>query len=61
MTGQQYADAIRALGLSQRASARLLGVNERTVRRWIADGERATIPRAVELLLQQRCVLLAQP
>jgi DNA-binding transcriptional regulator YiaG len=36
---QEYADAIDTLGLSQLASAKLLGVDGRTSRRWIS-GER---------------------
>ena len=49
MTGAQYQGAIAALGLSQRASAAFPGVDERTVRRWIADA--APIPQAVAMLL----------
>lgn len=39
MTADQYRSAIETLGLSQLAAARLLGVDERTSRRW-ANGER---------------------
>jgi DNA-binding transcriptional regulator YiaG len=39
VTPQEYADAIEALGLSQLAAAKLLGVDGRTSRRWIS-GER---------------------
>lgn len=39
MTADQYRNAIQALGLSQTAAARLLGVDPRTSRRWIS-GER---------------------
>lgn len=42
-------DAIKRLHLSQEASARFLGVNYRTVCRWVA-GE-YPIPYVVELLL----------
>ena len=48
MTPLEYTQAISRLGLSQRASARFFGVDERTVRRWI-KGERR-IPKSVELL-----------
>lgn len=39
MTPDDYREAIEKLGLSQIAAARLLGVDERTSRRW-ANGER---------------------
>lgn len=39
MTADEYRDAIEHLGLSQVAAAKLLGVDERTSRRW-AIGER---------------------
>ena len=39
MTADEYSEAIEALGLSQLAAARLLGVDGRTSRRWIS-GER---------------------
>jgi DNA-binding transcriptional regulator YiaG len=39
VTADDYRSAIEALGLSQLAAARLLGVDERTSRRW-ANGER---------------------
>lgn len=50
MTPKQYADAIDKLALSQRASGRFLGVDERTVRKWIAGDAR--IPEAVAKLLR---------
>jgi len=39
MTGTEFRTAIAVLGLSQLGAARLLGVDGRTVRRWIS-GER---------------------
>jgi hypothetical protein len=50
MTPTQYATAIKALGLSQRGAAKVLGVDERTSRKWIAGDSR--IPHSVALLLR---------
>ena len=36
MTPQQFLDAIEKLGLNQSSAARFLGVNDRTVRKWVA-------------------------
>lgn len=55
MTPTQYQAAIDRLGLSQVGAARLLGVDPRTSRRWVA-GDLA-IPRAVALALR---LMLAQ-
>jgi DNA-binding transcriptional regulator YiaG len=49
MTPDQYREAIARLDLSQVAAARLLGVDERTSRRW-AKGERDVPPPAVRFL-----------
>jgi DNA-binding transcriptional regulator YiaG len=49
MTPDEYRDAIERLGLSQVAAARLLGVDERTSRRW-AKGDRDVPPPAVRFL-----------
>lgn len=49
MTPDEYRDAIARLDLSQVAAARLLGVDERTSRRW-ATGEREVPPPAVRFL-----------
>lgn len=38
MTSEQYRDRIAALNLSQRAAARVIGVNERTSRTYAAHG-----------------------
>lgn len=50
MTPMQYAEAIDRLGFSQRSSAAFLGVNERQVRRWVAN--EARIPESVAKLLR---------
>jgi DNA-binding transcriptional regulator YiaG len=49
MTPDDYRDAIEKLGLSQVAAAKLLGVDERTSRRW-ANGERDVPAPAVRFL-----------
>ena len=49
MTNTQYREAIAALGLSQRRAAKLLGVDERTSRKW-ASGETAISPPAARFL-----------
>lgn len=49
MTADEYRDAIERLGLSQVAAARLLGVDDRTSRRW-AIGERDIPPPAERFL-----------
>ena len=49
---EQFREAIAALGLSQRAAAKALEVDERTVRKW-ALGERA-IPGPAKVAL--RCM-----
>jgi DNA-binding transcriptional regulator YiaG len=49
MTTDDYRAAIEALGLSQVAASKLLGVDERTSRRW-ATGERDVPPPAARFL-----------
>lgn len=49
MTPDEYRDVLDQLGLSQIAAARLLGVDERTSRRW-ASGERDIPPPAQRFL-----------
>ena len=49
MTADQYRHIIARLGLSQTAAAQLLGVDERTSRRW-ANGERDIPAPAVRFL-----------
>lgn len=50
MTSADLIDELHRLGLTQIGAARLLGVDARTVRRWIA-GERS-IPGPVDRLLR---------
>ena len=50
MTPKQLQHAIDQLDLSQRRAARFLGVDERTMRKWIAGNAR--IPEAVAKLLR---------
>jgi hypothetical protein len=59
MTPKQYASAIHALGLSQRAAGAFLGVDERTSRRWVL-GESA-IPESVSKLLRLMIRLKLKP
>jgi len=49
MTADEYREAIARLDLSQVAAARLLGVDDRTSRRW-ATGERDVPPPASRFL-----------
>ncbi len=49
MTSDEYREAIESLGLSQVGAARLLGVNDRTSRRW-ASGEQDVPPPAQRFL-----------
>ena len=49
MTSDEYRATIERLGLSQIAAARLLGVDDRTSRRW-ACGERDIPPSAQRFL-----------
>jgi DNA-binding transcriptional regulator YiaG len=49
MTPDEYRAALEALGLTQAGGARLLGVDERTSRRW-ACGEREIPPPAQRFL-----------
>lgn len=49
MTSDQYRAAMAALELSHTAAARLLGVEDRTSRRW-ADGTRDVFPTAARFL-----------
>jgi len=50
MTADQYRAILATLGLSQQGAARLLGVNGRTSRRWIAGT--VPVPQAVAMLLR---------
>lgn len=50
MTPDEYREALTRLGLTQGGGARMLGVDERTSRRW-ANGER-DIPPPVQRFLR---------
>jgi DNA-binding transcriptional regulator YiaG len=49
MSAEEFVDLLGALKLSQNAAARLLGVNERTVRRW-ATGDTPILPVAARFV-----------
>ena len=59
MTPKQYADAIERLGLSQRGAGKILGVDERTSRKWIAGDAR--IPESAAKLLRLMVRLKLKP
>jgi len=42
MTATQYRAALRRLGLTQVGAAKLLGIGERTARRWAQEGVEGT-------------------
>lgn len=50
MTPKQLAATLEKLGLSQRSGARFLGVDERTMRKWIAGDAR--VPESAAKLLR---------
>jgi len=50
MTPQQFRHVLRQLGLNQVQAAKRLGINPRTLRRWVAGDSR--IPESVSLLLE---------
>src|SRR5262245_60671623 len=54
MTPAQYRDALARLGLTQGAAARLLGVEDRTSRRWARQGTRGAAVILLRLLLTGR-------
>jgi len=51
MTNKEYRAALAQLGLSQRAGARLLGVDDTTSRRWARSGVSGTAVILLQLLL----------
>ena len=59
MTPNQYRDAIKRLGLSQRKAAALLGIDERQSRRWAAGD--AGIPESAAKLLRLMIRLKISP
>jgi hypothetical protein len=54
MTAAQYRDALSRLGLTQMAAARLLGIDDRTSRRWAQYGTHGTSEILLRLLLTGR-------
>jgi DNA-binding transcriptional regulator YiaG len=50
VTGKEFKRAIKRLNVSQLGAGRLLGVDGRTIRAWIADDSR--IPNAVAILIR---------
>ena len=59
MTTNQLREAITALGTNQAALARLVGVNPRTMRRWIAGD--SPIPRTAAILIQTKMAAILRP
>lgn len=51
LTANQYRAALKKLGLSQRGAARLLGVDERTSRKWAENGVSGTATILLRLML----------
>jgi plasmid maintenance system antidote protein VapI len=51
MNAQQLISLLHTMELSQRGAARAIGLNERTIRKYVAGD--APIPRTVELALQR--------
>lgn len=54
MTPAQYREALARLSLTQVAAARLLGVQDRTSRRWARQGVRGAAVILLRLLLAGR-------
>lgn len=59
MTANQFRDAIKKLGLSQRKAGDFLGVDERSSRRWACD--EADVPESVAKLLRLMVRLKLSP
>jgi DNA-binding transcriptional regulator YiaG len=59
LTPRQLQHAIDQLGLSQRAAARFLGIDERTMRKWIAG--KARVPESAAKLLRLMIRLKLKP
>jgi plasmid maintenance system antidote protein VapI len=51
MTGGQLQKLLDRAGLSQRGAAKTLGINERTMRKYVAGD--AEVPRVVELAVRR--------
>lgn len=52
MKAAEAREHLARLNLSQQALARLIRVNPKTVRRWLAHDEPLDIPRAVQIMLR---------
>lgn len=53
MTAKQYRAAIEQLGLSQRSAARFLRIDERTSRRWAAEGAPPHVGLLLRLMIER--------
>jgi hypothetical protein len=54
MTNKQFRAALLKLGLTQMGTARLLGVNAMTVRRWVSHGPTGLAVILVQLMLDDK-------
>ena len=54
MTAKQFRAALRRLELTQMGTARLLGVNGATVRRWVANSPNNLAAILIQLMLDGR-------
>lgn len=54
MTADQFRAALEALGLSQSAAGRFMGVHEVTARRWATDGAPAPVAKLLRLMIALR-------
>jgi hypothetical protein len=52
MTPTQYRTAIEKLGLSQRKAGSFLGVDERTSRRWAAEGPPEPVAKLLRVMIR---------
>ena len=52
MTANQYRSALEKLGLSQRGAGPFFGVDERTSRRWAADGPPEAVAKLLRLMVR---------
>lgn len=56
MTPQEYRQALAALGLSQLAAGRWLGVSPKTAQNYATRGPSGPAAKAIQMLLDQRGV-----
>jgi DNA-binding transcriptional regulator YiaG len=59
MTGPELKEHVEHFAMSQNSMARWLGVDDRTMRRWIADD--VPTPKAVSILLRLMRLLRLSP